>query len=44
MNAFNMINGGGGSGSGLYMWKKFKWNTINKYYTKIKYKIMKVRK
>ena len=24
MNVFNMINGGGGSGSGLYVWKKYK--------------------
>ena len=23
MNVFNMINGGGGSGSGLYVWKKY---------------------
>ena len=25
MNVFNMINGGGGSGSGLYIWKKYEY-------------------
>ena len=25
MNVFNMINGGGGSGSGLYVWKKYEY-------------------